>query len=144
MKRDASRLRQEILRAEEARTPQVRALLEARDPLRRGSLVTLRRKCGKPSCRCAKGEGHPAKYLSMKESGKTRLVYVGAGEEAAFATTNERYREFRERRVAIAKLSQQVLELIRELEDTLALPTPKPMTKRRRSRKHREDVGGDR
>lgn len=135
MKRDASRLRQEILRAEESRAPHVRALLEVRDPMQRGSFVTLHRKCGKATCHCAEDEGHPAKYLSLKESGRTRMVYVGPGEEMAIAEGNGRYRSFRGHRAAMAKLSKEVLKLINALEDSLALPDPKPSAAARRSRR---------
>lgn len=137
MKRDTSRLRQEILRAEEARAPHVRALLGVRDPLQRGSFVVLRRKCGKPTCHCVDGEGHPGKYLSLKQSGRTRMIYVGPGEEMVIAEGNGRYRSFRAHRAAMAKLSREVLELISALEDALALPDPKPAVVRRSRRKEK-------
>jgi hypothetical protein len=42
-----------------------------------GSLVVLYRKCGKRGCRCERGEKHgPAYYLSYKEGGVTRMVYI--------------------------------------------------------------------
>jgi hypothetical protein len=135
MKRDASRLRREIMKSEETRAPHVRALLGVRDPLRRGSFVTLRRKCGKPTCHCVEDEGHPAKYLSLKESGRTRMIYVGPSEEMAIAEGNRRYRSFRKHRAAMAKLSKEVLGLIKALEDALALPDPKPSTAARRVRR---------
>lgn len=38
----------------------------------RGSLVTLRRRCGKQSCRCVQGdERHEAPALSYSEHGRT-------------------------------------------------------------------------
>ena len=137
MKPDASRLRQEILRAEEARVPHVRALLAVRDTLLRGSFVVLHRKCGKPTCHCSEGEGHPAKYLSLKESGRTRMIYIGPGEEMAVAEGNKRYRTFREHRAAMAKLSKEVLNLINALDDALALPNPKPVAARRSRQKEK-------
>jgi hypothetical protein len=99
--------------------------------------VVLRRKCGKPTCHCNEGEGHPAKYLSLKESGRTRMIYVGPGEEMAVAEGNGRYRSFREHRAAMAKLSKEVLNLINALEDSLALPSPKPVAVRRSRRKEK-------
>lgn len=124
MKRDASRLRQEIQRAERRRTPHLEALVAAREPLRAGSLVTLHRRCGKPTCHCTSGERHPAKYLSLKEAGRTRLVYVGAAEEVALAEGNGRYRQFRQHRTAIAKLSKEALVLIDQLGRALTAPLP--------------------
>ena len=127
---------------EETRAPHIRALLEAREPMRRGSFVTLHRKCGKPTCHCADDMGHPAKYLSLKNAGRTRLVYVGPAEEVAFAETNSRYRRFRDNRTTIAKLSKEVLSLIRRLEVALVLPDPKSAQSKRgkgRREKSRDD-----
>ena len=46
-------------------------------PFVAASLVLTRRRCGKPGCRCASGEGHPAWRLTWKERGqKTGSVYV--------------------------------------------------------------------
>ena len=126
---------------EEARAPHVRALLEAREPMRRGSFVTLHRRCGKPTCHCAEGQGHPAKYLSLKDGGRTRLVYVGRAEECAFAETNGRYRRFRDNRAAVAKLSKEVLGLINQLESTLVLPDPKPAQSKRGKGRREERRG---
>jgi hypothetical protein len=39
----------------------------------RGSVVTHRRRCGKPNCRCATGEElHESTVLSYSEAGRTR------------------------------------------------------------------------
>ena len=45
-----------------------------------GSLATQGRRCGKPGCRCARGELHgPYTYLSVAgRGGRSRLVYVPA------------------------------------------------------------------
>ena len=44
--------------------------------LLRGVLFTLRRKCGKPSCRCASGEGHASLYLVQSDVGKVRQLCI--------------------------------------------------------------------
>jgi len=42
-----------------------------------GSLVSQTRRCGKPGCQCADGDGHgPYTYLSIRAGGNTRLRYV--------------------------------------------------------------------
>ena len=42
-----------------------------------GSLVQIRRKCGRTSCHCATGgEKHPAFVLTSKVKGKTKVVYI--------------------------------------------------------------------
>ena len=42
----------------------------------RGSLVIMKRVCGKPNCRCRKGPKHKAVYLSQRHNGRTRMVYI--------------------------------------------------------------------
>ena len=50
--------------------------LAACTPFVAASLVAIRRRCGKPSCRCTSGEGHPAHLLTFKEGRTPRAVYV--------------------------------------------------------------------
>lgn len=42
--------------------------------LLRGSLITLRRRCGKASCHCARGEPHCSPALSFSSKGKTNIL----------------------------------------------------------------------
>ena len=42
--------------------------------LLRGSLITLRRRCGKPSCHCAHGQPHCSPALSFSRQGKTQIL----------------------------------------------------------------------
>lgn len=42
--------------------------------LLRGSLITLRRKCGKPSCHCAAGDLHESPALSCSVNGSTTML----------------------------------------------------------------------
>ena len=64
--------------------------------LLRGSLVTLRRRCGKPSCRCADGEQlHEAPALSYSEGGRTRMLTLADADVPAVAAALERYRAAR-------------------------------------------------
>ena len=43
-----------------------------------GTLVRRRRVCGKPNCRCARGQKHESLYLVVTEGGKGRQLYVPA------------------------------------------------------------------
>jgi len=63
-----------------ARLRQRRAALIARfrvpgDPLP-GSLVETRRRCGKPNCHCARGEGHPVWVLTYMAGGKRHAEHI--------------------------------------------------------------------
>lgn len=62
-----------------------RACLAAQLPdvgeLVRGALAAQGRRCGRPDCRCARGQLHgPYTYLSVRgPTGRSRLLYVPAG-----------------------------------------------------------------
>lgn len=119
MKNEASKLRRKLQSIEQGRTDSVDAILQERGPLRKGTLVTVRRKCGKPRCRCTTGEKHAAKYLSVKEHGKTRMTYVSQAAEARVAKETQRYRRLRKARAQLAKNAQASLDVIDQLEGIL-------------------------
>jgi hypothetical protein len=50
--------------------------LRAQSPVLAASLVTLRRTCGNPNCRCARGHKHLGHYLTWKVKAKTHTAYV--------------------------------------------------------------------
>jgi len=52
----------------------------------RGSLYTLRRRCGKPNCRCASGDAHESPALAYPRAGRTgTLSLTGADLEEVSA-----------------------------------------------------------
>lgn len=69
-------------------------LARRRDPrVLPGSLITLRRKCGKPSCRCATGAPHETPALSYSVGGRTKMLTLSAEEVPAVAKAVSRYRK---------------------------------------------------
>jgi hypothetical protein len=42
----------------------------------RGSLVLQHRSCGKPYCRCQKGQKHPALYLHTRSGDRRVRIYI--------------------------------------------------------------------
>jgi hypothetical protein len=76
----------------------------------RGSVVTHRRRCGKPNCRCADGEAlHETTVLSYSEGGRSRLLGLPADQVAAVRAATERYRERRQRLEADGQAGIQTL-----------------------------------
>ena len=62
------------------------------DPLvLKGTLTTFRRRCGKPSCRCATGQPHATPALTFYEDGRTRTVTLRADEVEQVAAAVARY-----------------------------------------------------
>jgi len=57
-----------------------------------GSLITLRRKCGKAGCRCATGAPHETPALSYSVGGRTKMLTLRAEEVPAVAAAVARYR----------------------------------------------------
>ena len=65
--------------------------------LLRGSLITLRRRCGKPNCRCATGEPHESPALSFSDQGRTETVTLREHDLDEVAAALERYRVARDK-----------------------------------------------
>lgn len=61
---------------EREKADRLRGELSQLGPLMRGSLVRSRGKCGKPNCRCVRGELHEWWSLSFRAAGKSRSVTV--------------------------------------------------------------------
>ncbi|MGH2696313.1 MAG: DUF6788 family protein [Actinomycetota bacterium] len=63
----------------------------------RGSLITLRRRCGKPNCHCAEGAPHETPALSYSVEGRTRTLTLRPEEMAVVQAALERYAAARQR-----------------------------------------------
>lgn len=61
--------------AERAARSRLAQILHDREVIR-GSVVPMARVCGKPGCRCTRGDKHLSLYLSAKVEGKRRMVYI--------------------------------------------------------------------
>jgi hypothetical protein len=47
----------------------------AKDPeMLRGALFVMRRRCGKPNCRCASGQTHESPALAYPQAGRTKTI----------------------------------------------------------------------
>ena len=84
----------------------------AREPLLPGTLYTLRRKCGKPSCRCSRGELHASTVLSYRGQGKPRNLVPAPEHLLAFRAMTDHYRRCRQARAQLVRWQRQVLDLV--------------------------------
>jgi len=116
MSRDLSRLRQQIYELQREHARLVQRMLKSREMVK-GSVITLARRCGKPGCKCNRGEKHKSKYLSISDGGKTRMIYLKPEMEMKAGEAAERYRRFRSARARLVKVQKEVLDLFNQLED---------------------------
>ena len=92
-----------------------------------GSLYLLRRKCGKPTCRCAQGHLHEAWVLTRSEEGKAKLLAVHTEQRARLRQLTQTYRRYQRARAKWVKLSAQLLAQIDQLAEAQIVawpPTP--------------------
>jgi hypothetical protein len=61
----------------------------------RGSLFTLRRRCGTATCRCATGEGHASPALAYPHGGRTKTLTLTQEEAVQVAAALARYAQAR-------------------------------------------------
>lgn len=59
--------------------------------LLRGALFTLRRKCGKPTCRCATGEPHETPALAYPADGRTNTITLAHADVVVVRAALARY-----------------------------------------------------
>jgi len=73
----------------------------------------LRRKCGKPNCRCVRGKLHVSRVLSYSRRGKTGLLTLSPSQVPRIRTALQRYRQGLQRleRQADAGLRQLARQL---------------------------------
>jgi hypothetical protein len=98
-------------------TPQLRARrdrLASQVPdlneMLQGALLTQRRRCGNPGCRCARGELHgPYTYLSARAGQRTRLLYIPAVLASAVRRRVRLTKQFEETLAAISAVNLELL-----------------------------------
>jgi len=83
------------------------AKLVHEEVLVRGGLVRMSRRCGKPGCKCTRGEEHVSLYLSARVGRSRRMIYVPGAWEERVEVWVRRYREASE---LMEKLSERALE----------------------------------
>jgi hypothetical protein len=78
-----------------------------------GHLARTYRRCGKPTCHCAKGQGHATWTLSYSFEGKKRVESLPAALAADLAPLVEEGRLLREATMEVLAINLQLLRLWR-------------------------------
>jgi len=85
-------------------------------PVIKGSVYELKRKCGKPGCKCAQGELHSRMVLSASEKGRTSLHVIPHGFLVEIRIKVRRYQELRRARARLVEVHRKMLLVIDEME----------------------------
>jgi len=116
MAKDLSKLRQSLGRAHQA-AGRVLRHLQRRDPMTPGSFYLQKRRCGKPGCRCARGQLHEAWVISRSQGGTSRTLMVPVEQRARLRQLTFEYRRYQRARALLAKRQAQVLGLADRLAE---------------------------
>ena len=114
-RRKLSQLRRSLVRL----TGEVRGLIDpflSDKPVIKGSLYELRRKCGKPGCKCAGGELHRSMVVSASEKGRKSLRVIPRGFLVEVRAKVRRYRRLRRSRARLVETHGRMLKVMDELE----------------------------
>jgi len=115
MNQQLSSLRSQLL-AVQHQLPQLLEECLGREPLLPGSLYTLRRKCGKPNCRCSRGELHESTVLSYRGQGRPRNISPPPEQLGALQSMTRDYRRCRQARAHLVRWQRQLLKLVDALQ----------------------------
>ena len=110
-----SRLRQSLLLLLEEMKGLIEPFFSDR-PVLKGTVYELKRKCGKPGCKCAQGALHARMVLSASESGKTRLRVIPRGFLVDTQQRVKRYQQLRRARGRVVQIHRQMLKLMDAME----------------------------
>ncbi len=92
-------------------------ILTHRQPMVKGSVYEMQRKCGKPNCRCVEGQAHSSMVLSWSEGGRTRLLSVPEKNLDELRRQSEQYQQFRKARARLVQLHKSMLEVVNRIEE---------------------------
>ena len=79
-----------------------------------GSLSQSQRRCGKPTCHCATGAGHPSWYLAFMVGGKQRVQHIPTAWVADVQRRVAAGRAFKEAIAEVLAANAQLLVLERQ------------------------------
>jgi len=95
-------------------------------PLTPGSFYLLRRKCGKPSCRCARGHLHAVLVLTRSESGKQKLYAVPAEQRALVRQRAAAWRRYQRARARWLQQATALVALADQIAEAQRVDWPPP------------------
>ena len=75
----------------------------------RGSIVIVKRYCGKANCRCLKGHKHRSLYISQSNKGESRLIYIPQRSEKEVRRLIRNYQALKKATEEISRINIQLM-----------------------------------
>ena len=125
MTENLSALRQRLWRLH-ASLGRLLRTMTSQGPLTPGSFYLLRRKCGKPSCRCARGQLHALWVLTRSEHGQHKLYTVPPTQRAEVRQRAAAWRRYQRARSRFVQQMGQLLAWADQLVERQRVDWPPP------------------
>jgi len=104
-------MRNESVKTLETRRSALLERLAGIGPLVQGSYCTVKVKCGKPGCRCSRGEPHQACVLTRKVRGRTVTTHVPRDLRSEVEAWAQQYRQVMKLVKDISALSERIIRI---------------------------------
>lgn len=91
-------------------------------PLVRGSFYTYRRRCGKESCRCARGRLHVGRAFGVSSGGRSRVVSLRGLDRQELEAGVQAWRQWRQTRAAMVAVFGELLRALDRLGEANTTP----------------------
>lgn len=78
-----------------------------------GSLVEMANTCGKPNCKCTRGEKHKSWCLSVRDQGKRKMLHIPHEMENEVFEWVHTYRELRKQMETISQANVERITLLK-------------------------------
>jgi hypothetical protein len=115
------RAKERLKRLDEKRRRLLEEVLES-GKMVQGSLYEMRRRCGKPNCRCTRGDLHASWYLSRAMKGRTKLTYIGSSVPAQLSERVKRYQRYQKRVAKIRRLDAEISAILNTFREARTEP----------------------
>jgi hypothetical protein len=103
---------------------QLERAMRVRGEVLAASLSETRKLCGKPNCKCARGDKHVVYQLSWTEEGRRRSTHIRPDELERVRAAMEQYRQLRQCRAELLKLAAEGAALMDALVEALQVAPP--------------------
>jgi hypothetical protein len=98
--------------------------LQRSESMVQGSFYLLRRKCGKPNCRCARGQLHVSWVITRSEQGQDRIYSVPQDQRGRLRLLTQEYRRYQRAGAVLVKRHAKLVQLVDRMAELRMMAWP--------------------